>query len=106
MPIEGLDVIRVLTEGIVAVCHDALVLWRRHVHVACKQNEYRVRVRVREAGRTRCSITVEHGFRSWGHLDGLRVEVDGLLELACLVGRVTPCLEGRSPFYEFLATNG
>ena len=65
---------------------DALVLWMRHVHIVCKWNEYRMGVRVREVGRTCCSITVEHGFRLWGNLDGLCVEVDGLLELACLVG--------------------
>ena len=32
-PVKGLDVIRVLPESIVAVCHDSLILWRGHVHI-------------------------------------------------------------------------
>jgi len=47
-------------------------------------------------------IAVKHGFWSWRYRDGLCVEVDGLVELACLVEGVTPCLEGRSLFYAFL----
>ena len=41
-PVEGLDVIRVLAESIVTVCHDPVVLWRRHVHVTCGRNKHGV----------------------------------------------------------------
>lgn len=37
-PVESLDVIRVLAERIVAVCHDPFVLRRSHVHVTCEQD--------------------------------------------------------------------
>ena len=55
-----------------------------------------------EVRRTCCTIAVKHGFRSWRDLDGLRVEVDGLLKVARLVERVTPCLEGCRLFDAFL----
>jgi hypothetical protein len=99
-PIEGLDVIRVLAKSVVTVCHDPVVLWRRHVHVTCERNKHGVVDQGRR--RTCCSIAVKHSLWSWRHRDGLCVEVDGLVEFACLVEGVAPCLEGRSLFYAFL----